>query len=253
MGVLSSCQHPQKDSPQSLGKPTIESKADREFRLRWQKFEQNKVYYARILEKDPDNILILNRMGDLCNKFDLRQAKPYFEKVLSLNKNDVHALNELGWIYFYSGTRSQAKSYLERAVATNPNHPDAFYSLGNIYLWFDHWLGRRDLKRAEFYFQKALSLEPKSVRALRNLGYISYYQGKWNQAQRYLEHALSLDKNDILTLEALGKVFYKKKNFDQSEIYFKKVLVLEPHYAVATKWLQGIEKKRKALKKKSRT
>ncbi len=109
--------------------------------------------------------------------FGLR-AKAYevFEEILSVQPNDVLALNSLGFEDLNNGRFQQALNYFERALMQTPNIANAHFNVGFV---CDE-LGRS--QEAEVAFRAAIDIDSKMDRAWYGLGLVLVRQRKFEDS-----------------------------------------------------------------------
>jgi len=112
--------------------------------------------YQRLLEHEPKNSEILNKVGiayQQAGQPDL--AEHFYKKALRADKNSPHALNNLGTIEYSRQRFGKAIKYYKRAVAAGGENLAPIYSnLGYAYC------GIKQFPQAMEAFSKALALDP---------------------------------------------------------------------------------------------
>ncbi|MGH9509723.1 MAG: tetratricopeptide repeat protein [Terriglobales bacterium] len=96
-------------------------------------------------------------------------------------------------------------------------------------------LYRNDLNDAEKRFTAAVSLYPRYVSALNNLGVVFVRKGNPGKAQEAFERALGLDQRSPVALFNLSKLLHAAKKDPDAEALLDQLLILEPLNAEA--WL----------------
>lgn len=87
------------------------------------------------IDKNPKDTIALHRLGFLllqAHKFD--EAESYFEKMLSINPENVDIMNVLAEVNFNLQKFPKAESYLNRIVKIQPNNEAARYNLGVVFM-----------------------------------------------------------------------------------------------------------------------
>lgn len=119
-------------------------------------FSEAAVAYQRLLEQDPGNAEILNKIGIAYQELgqdDL--AERYYKKALRADKKSTHALNNLGTIEYSRQRFGKAIKYYKKAVATGGDDLAPIYgNLGYAYC------GVKQYPEAMAAFGKALALDP---------------------------------------------------------------------------------------------
>ncbi|MBN1832757.1 MAG: glycosyltransferase [Deltaproteobacteria bacterium] len=94
----------------------------------------------------------------------LREAKKHFEKALSIDPNNLDALNNQGVIAYSLNDFDQAISLLKNALAIDSNHMDSIQNLGKCFETKD------DYGEALKWFEKALHIGGESTKILNHIG-----------------------------------------------------------------------------------
>jgi len=87
----------------------------------------------------------------------LKDARRYYQKVLTLDRGYVYALNNLGVIYLQQRNYSEAQKSLEDAIQRKPEYVDPYYNLACLYAL------KGEVTKSLAQLKKAASLD-KSVR-----------------------------------------------------------------------------------------
>ncbi len=172
-------------------------------------------------------------------------------EILSVNPNDVKALNSLGMYHYKKGHYKAAEYFFKKANKINGQSTEVLNNLGIIALT----LGER--KEAIGYFRKALSVDPQNVTAAANIGSIYTEDKDYTKAQVALEIAykkLSRDfrimNNYAVVLSANGKYEKAKEiyrellrgNDTQKEVLFNYAILLIDHLKQYSEGLDIINK-----------
>jgi tetratricopeptide (TPR) repeat protein len=89
--------------------------------------------YNKILSIDPNNTLVLYRMGMISyeNK-DYQKAYTYFQKVVNLYPFDYYSVLMLGWTNYQLGKTKEAKILFQKALLYDPTSASAKEGLSLI-------------------------------------------------------------------------------------------------------------------------
>jgi tetratricopeptide (TPR) repeat protein len=157
-------------------------------------FEKKKDYshaiklYEKLLKTDPTNTFYLSHLGVLYSKvgkYDL--AEKYLREVLKALPKDYDARFALAQVYYW---KKEYKSSLDEAnmlLEQNSNNTDVLILLGRIYLRMG------DEIDAQFYFNKALILNPNSPEASAALSKLFLKHKKYRKANKHLKQVLYTD------------------------------------------------------------
>jgi protein O-mannosyl-transferase len=140
-------------------------------------------------KKSPNKIRPIINLAHAYTTFgSFNLAIQYYEKAMSINSKIFSTNYNLGNLYLEIGREKEAISLLETAALIRPNNPEVNVLLGEVYL------KRKTIDRAEFYFKKAVELNPNYALAMRNLGIIYYFHfKKTKEAGVYFSRSLSID------------------------------------------------------------
>ncbi len=93
--------------------------------------------YQMALEKDPDSLQALTRLGEFSYGMgQYGQAERYYRKAIKLAPRNGDLYNNLCWVYLSQGKKlKRAESLIMRALELNPHHKGYYLdTLGAIYL-----------------------------------------------------------------------------------------------------------------------
>ncbi|MFA6196663.1 MAG: tetratricopeptide repeat protein [Sulfurimonas sp.] len=218
--------------------------------------EINSVYSLFENEKDSEaHAELLSSKGSILKALgDSKEAKPYYEKALEMNKRlylesdhpDVAAsLNNVGMVLESLGDPKEAKPYYEKALEIRKrlypesDHPSIASSLNNLGGVLDS-LG--DPKEAKLYYEKALEMNkrlypesdhPDIASFLNNIGVVLDSLKDFKGAKPYHEEALKMRKRlypesdhpDIASsLNNMGAVLDSLGNSKEAKPYYEKAL-----------------------------
>jgi Flp pilus assembly protein TadD len=110
-----------------------------------------------ILEREPDNAMVLNALGYTLADRTTRyaEARELIEQAYQLNPDDPAILDSLGWVNYRQGNLDEAERLLRKALQDFPDHEVAAH-LGEV-LWAQ---GKQ--KEARKIWRKALGQQPDS-------------------------------------------------------------------------------------------
>lgn len=127
---------------------------------------------------EPD---LLNAYGiALADTGRLRQAAGQFQRVLTIDRDNAAALQNLGVVALRAGDVKQAEQLLARALQIDSKLPRALTALGVVYA------RQNDFPRAIDAWQRAVALDSRQYDALFNLGMVAGRAGRREEARRAL-------------------------------------------------------------------
>ena len=151
------------------------------------------------------------------------EAKRYYESFISQGLRDERIFSNYGILLKDIGKLQEAEFFTQKAITLNPNFAMAYYNLGSILK------ARRNLKGAEISIRKAIELNPNFAIAYSNLGNILKDLGKLKEAE--LSHLKAIELNPKLALAHLnlGYVLIDLGKLKEAEISTRKAIELNPN------------------------
>jgi len=116
------------------------------------------------------------------------KAIQYYQESL-VKGPGVFATNyNLGALYLEKGLVTDALRHFQLASRIEPEIPEPFAKLGEISL------SQKNFKLADFYFKRAVELNPRSSKVFKNLGVVNFYHlNRPGQGLAYFTRSLNLD------------------------------------------------------------
>jgi len=126
---------------------------------RQKKFDQAESIFRRLLDRDPNNAMVLNYLGYMLadRGTKLEEAVNLLKKAVQLDPQNGAYLDSMGWAYFKSGQYELAEENLRRAIDRTASDPTVHDHLGDVYAR----TGR--LKLAAAQWERAVDEFNKSV------------------------------------------------------------------------------------------
>ena len=118
---------------------------------------------------------------------DYPTARRAYDRVLSIEPDNLLGLVNLGMVEFYTGDSAKARELLEKAVRLRLETPQAWLTLGMIHMDADRF------PEALAALSQATLLDPRNSRARNFLGVVIGRQGWIDGAQQELRRAVELD------------------------------------------------------------
>ncbi len=124
----------------------------------------------------------------------------------------------------------RAVLFFERATALDPNYARAFVALGGVYrAKADYLLAPEINQRAIASLRRAIDLNPKIMRAWRELGLAFLSDGRDDEAIDAIRHALAMSPNAAPALSAMGRaLFIGKGDFPGALAHFERAVAADP-------------------------
>lgn len=169
---------------------------------------------------------IYNKAIELHQKKRLDEAKVLYEKILTINPNQIDALYSFSVLCMSQNQNDKAIEMLEKAISIRPNK--SYYNNLGILLSNK---GRND--KAIEMFEKAIELDSNYANAYQNLGIVLKEQGKLDKSLEVLYKAILINPNYVSAYNVLGAVLDKQNKFDEAIKIYKKAIELDPNYCDA--------------------
>jgi tetratricopeptide (TPR) repeat protein len=221
------------------------------------------------IAKSPNNSRFYDMLGSALSlaKRDPGQVQAAFEKSVALDNQNYDAWIHLVQAHAVKGDIDQAISLGEQSLKANAPQPNLYILLGGLYQ------SKRDWKKAEDAYQKALAINsqnpvaanelarlmlstgenldvalslaqtagkglPNSPAVADTLGWIYYRKGVYPLAVNYLQEALGLEQKNNMPDNPdihyhLGWAYEKTQRPELSRQNFEQVLKTSPNYPAA--------------------
>lgn len=172
-------------------------------------------------KKYPKSIEALNGLGTYyLDRKEYDKAKEYFEKSVKIEERTTSLVN-LGVIYENLGEYTKAINFYERALLIEKNIyylPFIYLNIGTLYYRM------KDLNKSEFYFKKAIELNPNYELAYYNMAIIQVAKKDFERAIYYYERALNLNPLNLNYYLALIKLYGEIGEIDKGILIFNKAI-----------------------------
>jgi len=177
------------------------------------------VFLTKYTQLKPTDIQSLQALGDL--QYELKnnsEAIAAYRGVLKGNPNAKGFYKRYLELTATLGTADEKVAALNGAVVAGEADAAAYEQLGNTYLTAKNYV------KALQYLEKASSLDPKSISALKSVGVCQEKTGATAAAILTLEQVVALDATAKEELKTLGDLYLKQNKKENAVNYFKKYL-----------------------------
>ncbi len=164
---------------------------------------------------------------DLAKTGQYSAAVPEWLKVLSMEPNDAHALNNYGQTLARAGETDKAIAELRKAIAAKPEYPEAENNLAFVLAE----AGRSD--EAMEHYRRAIEEKPNFAEAHSNLGRMFTEQGRLAEAVEQFEQALAINPEYAAAHNYLGFALASENHLDEAAAEYRHAIGAEPKYADA--------------------
>lgn len=150
----------------------------------------------------------------------IEKAVSYFEQSISIYPNYKDVYGEMGLAYFYKGDNQKAMENYNKAVAIQPD-AKVYSNMGMILVGQSH-------QEAQKVYEKALSIDPRYVDGLQNLGAVLCMQGKFKEAIPHFQNAINYSPNRAILHFYLGSAIRDSGDAAAAQVHFNKAYQLDP-------------------------
>ena len=172
-----------------------------------------------LLEKEPNNVWAIMRLGEIARKENKRsEALKFFRQALELSPQMLWTNINFAIELANSGRVKQAEQQLKKALAYYPNEINILFQLGKLARQ------QQNGKQALQYFQKSVEIAPQNLWANINLAIELSEHGDFTSAEKYLKLALKYHPLNFNALMQTGQLECKRKNWHLALKYFQQVI-----------------------------
>ena len=112
--------------------------------------------------------------------------------------------------------------FYSHSVETAPRNLTMLNNLGS------EFVERGDAERATVVFQRVLARDPQHWFANSNMGYLTYRQGRYLDAERYLGAAVDAQPTDADSFAHLGMTELQLNHLEAAQTHLERALALRP-------------------------
>ncbi len=123
-----------------------------------------------------------------------------------------------------TGNTAAKSRILQELLAVDPSNTDANTELG------DEWMLKRNFKKANQYYVKALSGDKNNVDALLGYGQSCYYLGDLKNAGTAFTRLTELDPSNAFAWSYLAKLAAESENYAVAIQHVEKAIALDPDF-----------------------
>jgi formylglycine-generating enzyme required for sulfatase activity/Flp pilus assembly protein TadD len=226
--TIAGCSDPGGEEPEPLSSLNVQERVSKTLNeaasdsIEQQDYNAAVVYYARLLERDPeDPELLAGLAGSLRMVRQPAQAKGYVEKGLLEHKDHPLLLAELGKAQLAMGDSMDAIETLSRADTVAPDEWETILALG---VAFDR-IGMYDQSKRRY--TRAMELSPKNVNVLNNFGLSLAQSGEFERATSMLEEAAGLPESTSRVRQNLAMLYALQGEMGKAEGLLRRDLTVE--------------------------
>jgi len=167
-------------------------------------------------------------------KWDIEKLEKLLIEVLSIDENNIKALNMLSNLYINLWKDKKAFPLLKKLIQLDMKNDEAIWNLSKLYL--ELW----EIDTAYVLIQKAISINNKNHRYFVTYADILYNKWELEKAIEAIETVLKLKPNNVIYLDAIASLYEELWEYKKAKAYWLEILDLEPDYTKAKEKLQQI-------------
>lgn len=184
--------------------------------------EAVKYHEKGFLDSELNSLII--KAGEMLTLGKTAEALQYYEHVLSIDPENLYALNDKGYLFNKLGRYYEALECLDKVLSIDPTNVNALLNKGNSLGYLN-----RHNEAIDFYDQ-VLKIEPNNFNALNNKGHELLLLNNVKESQQYLEMAFKIEPENLLVLYNKGLLYKKKGDYKEALKWFDKLLYLNPEH-----------------------
>jgi len=156
----------------------------------------------------------------------LENAESSFRCAINLNPNFLEALSNLAAVLIELHKTDEARAFLIKADKIRPNCEQILCNLGEISLI------ENQLKKAIYYAERTLTINPKFFDANNLLGKAYNQHGEYDLSLKYFNCALDIQPNDIHIINNIAQIHERRQEFDKARELITPLLSNKPLHPV---------------------
>ena len=128
---------------------------------------------------------------------------------------------------YQKGDLKIAENFCYKILSIDPNHFDSILLLASIFA------KNNNFNKAKQFLHKAIEIQPKNVSAFHNLATAYKALGNLKEAINYYNKVIEIDSNHVKAHYNLGTTFYQLKELKKAKSSFQKAVEINNNYALA--------------------
>jgi len=169
--------------------------------------------------KDIDKIVVLTLMGDAYREKGLwDDAIERYTEAISLDSGFSAAYYGIGASYLSKGNIKLANDYLNKTLSIDPNHALALSDMADLML-----IMKSNPEEALIYAQRAISKSPPFYQPYLTMGNVLIALGREEEAEVYYKKALEHGSKDYMILFSKARAYYIKGEEEKAVYYLSEL------------------------------
>ena len=129
-----------------------------------------------------------------------------------------------GMLSMHRKDYKKAEDVFKKAIDINPRYPNVHNYLGLAYFM------QKNYKLAEEQFKKTVEIDPSFFSAYNNLGTLYSTKFEFEKAKAMFKQALSISPDIVSANYSLGTILFYNGEIDEANIYLSKGIALNPNF-----------------------
>lgn len=162
---------------------------------------------------------------------------PAAKPSVALNWSEINRAYRIADMHFTRGDLKEAEKWFIKVISLHDAHAEALNRLAVIYLKQDN------PRRAELLYRKIFGITQKEPSYYANYGRCLYDQGRKHDALEAYENAAKLDATQAPRFISIGQIYYELNDLQKALAHFSRAVELEPtnvEYLTVTAETAGI-------------
>lgn len=150
---------------------------------------------------------------------DYTGALAEYRKLLRMDNKNFTVLNNVAYIYLRMGLDKESILFSQMALAINSNYIPALINLGIAYA------GADNISAAEYYLDKAYSLDPLDQTAILNIAILHERRKNNQEASRYYELLMKLGNTEGIL--GLARIYERQGRIEESLRFYRSIQAID--------------------------
>jgi len=172
----------------------------------------------------PYGLKLLGRLYMINSMYE--EAIFYFNRALSILKNDRDSSMELVDAYFHNEEYDRAKDYALKSLEFVDERffrAKLYFKLGDIFKELD------DINNSKIYYEKSLEIDKDYFPAVNALAMVEKSLGNMEKSKELFEKAVSMKPEIPWLRKTLSEIYLEEKNIEKVKIHLQAILDINPH------------------------
>jgi len=154
----------------------------------------------------------------------LSEAGHFFRSALGSRPKFAEAHNNLGMVLRKRGRPQSAIAAFQTALMLNPRSTSTYGNLGNLHERYGN------LPQAEFYYLKAVELDPDLHQAFIGLARIAAQRQRWDDSLSALSRASQILPKSVSVIHQMGAIYIAKGDLSAAREQLRNAMSLDPEH-----------------------